>query len=125
MLKSFGGLDCLKVTIRELNCPAGGVSLLARKRRQANCMLIQGRSEDLVLLNNLMKPASPALNRKTKGNSPSLTCRCDPILFFLPAGSYAYLNRVLFQKVALNYIGKIMSKEICTNATFCTFCSFC
>ena len=41
MLKSFGGFDCLKVTIlTKLSCRD---NLLARKPRQTNYMLIHGR----------------------------------------------------------------------------------
>ena len=40
-------------------------NLLARKPRQTNCMLIYGRLEDLVQLNNSIKSASPA-RKKTK-----------------------------------------------------------
>ena len=71
MLKLFGGFACLKVN--DWRTQLSRKDKLARKRRQTNRMLIQGRLEDLLQLNNFMKPDSPALKKKTKGklSSPS------------------------------------------------------
>jgi len=65
MLKSFGGISVLMWRFeKQLSCRD---NLLARKRRQTNCMLIQGRFSTIKQFNEINQPSNERKKQKKTG----------------------------------------------------------